>query len=324
VTEETVSKKVSVTTHSKREKSTKERRWTEERIQYMDENSDGELVEVHPDDDEVIVDVESSDEGSNKQIEMYAKSFAVKSFEETTLFCEIPFTLTDRKRWTIQQTERYVTYPLHIKDLHGGTLVKYVPSAIPSALLQTLCESTTQLQDKLSPKMDQTCRGKQSCYYFGYWRKSSMHIHECPLSKTPPAVEWMRSNQLLFSCIATLLKSEFPHLYSAYQRIPIKYRPFGSCWSFAVINVSCISSLHIDKDDWRNGFCCVLPFASKPWKGGELQFPDLNLTINMQAGDVVFFQSQLLQHGNCELLDGNRNSLVLVSHNDLFNNLTES
>jgi hypothetical protein len=234
------------------------------------------------------------------------------------LICETPFTLTDRKNWTVKQPPRYVYYPLEVADLRGGVLAKYLPNVVPSQLLDQLMSSTAQLHKSLSPKKDRTCRGKQQCYYLGFWRESVKEIRQTPLSKTEPAQQWVNANQQLFQFVSMQLKARFPQLFQVYQRIPSEYRPFG-IWSFAVINWQSTSILHVDAKDWRNGFCCVLPFADSSWTGAELVFPALNLTVNLQNKDLVFFQSHLLQHGNKELQNGTRNSLVLVSHNNLFN-----
>ncbi len=84
----------------------------------------------------------------------------------------------------------------------------------------------------------------------------------------------------------------------------------------AILNIDSPSTFHIDTRDWQNGFCVVVTFGN--YSGGELRFPALNVSINIKKGDSIFFQSHKLEHGNKETF-GTRHSLVLVSHNTLFN-----
>jgi hypothetical protein len=55
----------------------------------------------------------------------------------------------------------------------------------------------------------------------------------------------------------------------------------------------------------------ILTFGN--YEGGELHFPLLNITLNIEEKDVALFQSHKLEHGNKDTV-GIRNSLVFVSH----------
>ena len=118
--------------------------------------------------------------------------------------------------------------------------------------------------------------------------------------------------------VSNLLKEHYPFMYDAYQMLDSAYHLFG-CWSLAILNIDCLSTNHIDTKDWRNGFCVVLTFGDEDFVGGELHFPLLNATLDIRPRDVAFFQSHLLLHGNNQDIIGTRHSLVLVSHNTLFN-----
>lgn len=77
---------------------------------------------------------------------------------------------------------------------------------------------------------------------------------------------------------------------------------------------------HIDSKDWKNGFSVVAPFGN--YIGGYLHFPELGLQFIVQPGDVILFQSHLLQHGNTEHL-GHCSSIVMTTHNTVFNYLSQ-
>jgi len=138
----------------------------------------------------------------------------------------------------------------------------------------------------------------------------------CPHTQNPAFENWYKDNQLLFKFLGNLLKEYYPEMYQAYETIDTEYRMFGP-WSMAILNIDSQSNLHIDSKDWYNGFCVVIAFG-KDYIGGELHFPLLNVTLNIERMDAVLFQSHKLQHGNQDTI-GTRHSLVLVSHNSLFN-----
>ena len=169
--------------------------------------------------------------------------------------------------------------------------------------------------ESFPPPKDRTCRGEQMCYYFGHWRDSSSNINMCPHSKNSAFSGWLKCNNQLFTTLSNLLKMHYPTLYTAYTKLDEKYRLFG-IWSMAVLNINSPSTYYIDTKDWQNGFCIVITFGD--YAGGELHFPELNITLDIQQSDLVFFQSHKLTHGNKDTI-GTRHSLVLVSHNTLFN-----
>lgn len=230
----------------------------------------------------------------------------------------IPQTEIDKARYCPPSREKYVTFPYLSQNLHDGVLVRLLKQVVSKDVISELQLSTTELMQNFQPPVDETCRGKQTCYYFGYWRESSFNVTKTPHTKTPAAQKWISHNQPLFTYVSALLKEYYPHMYDEYQKLDSDYRLFG-CWSLAILNIDCLSTNHIDTKDWRNGFCAVLTFGDEDFVGRELHFPFLNATLDIRPQDVAFFQSHLLLHGNNQDIVGTRHSLVLVSHNTLFN-----
>lgn len=74
------------------------------------------------------------------------------------------------------------------------------------------------------------------------------------------------------------------------------------------------SDWHIDLNDFRNGYCAVVCYGK--FSGGEVIFPELGIALKLEPGDVLFFKSSQLTHGNAPVV-GLRRSVVLTTHNNV-------
>jgi hypothetical protein len=97
--------------------------------------------------------------------------------------------------------------------------------------------------------------------------------------------------------------------------IPVKM--FGA-WAVVAINcnldpVNGIAA-HRNSHDYKDGMCWTVPFGT--FTEGNLYFPELRVTVEYGTGDVAAFQS--LQEHQVQYFKGNRFSLVLFSHNNVF------
>lgn len=72
---------------------------------------------------------------------------------------------------------------------------------------------------------------------------------------------------------------------------------------------------HKDKKDFRHGLCWIVPFGQ--FKGGELFFRELGITVHMRPGVVLAFKSYELMH-EVNAYKGWRYSLVLYQHQNMF------
>jgi hypothetical protein len=93
-----------------------------------------------------------------------------------------------------------------------------------------------------------------------------------------------------------LLKCTSEDLYNHYDQIeaPLKV----GVWTTCAINFNFgPMKSHLDKDDYKTGFCWVIPFGN--FTGGELFFKDI---IKMRPGMVVAFKSALLYHEVLEVM----------------------
>lgn len=81
-------------------------------------------------------------------------------------------------------------------------------------------------------------------------------------------------------------------------------------WKGFALNASG-SSWHIDSNDYIDGICALVPFGD--YTGGELAITDLKMTFDIRPGDIFFFSSRHLIHGNLEFI-GERYSIVFFLH----------
>jgi hypothetical protein len=121
----------------------------------------------------------------------------------------------------------------------------------------------------------------------------------------------MAYNKKLFVACSHLFCCASPETYQAYKNVdrPLKV----GVWTTCAINFNWgAMEPHKDKDDYRHGFCYVLPFERD-----DLYFPKLNITIKMRSGIVVAFKLAELLHEVLSFLPPNRE---FDSFRDLSNN----
>jgi hypothetical protein len=121
-------------------------------------------------------------------------------------------------------------------------------------------------------------------------------------------------NSQLFKACSYLFRCASQETYEAYDEIdgPLKV----GVWTTCAINFNWgAMKAHKDKDDYRHGFCFIIPFGR--FQGGDLHFPELNITIKMKPGMVVAFKSAELLHKVLPYT-GDRYSLVLFTPQTCF------
>jgi hypothetical protein len=138
------------------------------------------------------------------------------------------------------------------------------------------------LEDKLDLKKEDTVRGTEVTTHLGSWRKYMTEIQVTKDTDENGKI-WLNRNKKLFGVCGYLLKCTSKELYNHYDKVeaPLKV----DVWTTCAINFNFGSmKSHLDKDDYRAGFCWVIPFGN--FTGGELYFKDINVTIQMQPGMV--------------------------------------
>ncbi|RPA74306.1 hypothetical protein BJ508DRAFT_312999 [Ascobolus immersus RN42] len=221
---------------------------------------------------------------------------------------------------------------LQLRDSKGGLMIHVLDhGAVPGDLQKSFGESFEMYRKRAPSSTSKEERGDYNVWHLGVWfSPGSGPGYEAPYyakeyrgdetafrtMKNIPhraAKSFIRQNQRLWSCISTLLGRHHPEIAEQYEKLTLPFRRkkcFG-CFCTMALNEACTTEPHWDHIDNRNGVCCVYCFGQ--FHGGELVFPELKLVIPLRPGQLVFFRSALLVHGNLPVLHGERHSFVLFS-----------
>jgi len=165
--------------------------------------------------------------------------------------------------------------------------------------ISKLLSSTQKLEQELPVTLETTQRGTHTVACVGSWRKYTSTIEKTSHTTTC-SEKWIAENELLWKALNHLFKQSFPDLWKKYDEVvaPLKI----GAWTTCAINFRIDSMItHTDPADFREGFCFVIAFGD--FTGGDLYFPDLNITIPMKPVTKA---------------TGERYSIVLFSNQDCF------
>jgi len=201
-----------------------------------------------------------------------------------------------------------------LTNAKNHAVIHFMKNCLPYHLCKTLYDSIEQLRTELPPDHDCNRRIDQ-LFHFGHWRFYTKDIREAKKTSMLPAKNWIKANQPLFNQLAELLTKFYPHLKEEYELLPAEVGLFN-LWSVVAINLNTPSYAHVDKNDYRGGFCLVVPVGD--WQeGGELHFKHLNVA---KQKDVMVFEAHYLTHENKPWPIGQtRHSIVLTTPHSLFN-----
>eukprot|EP01114_Cavostelium_apophysatum_P011968 TRINITY_DN26569_c0_g1_i1.p1 TRINITY_DN26569_c0_g1~~TRINITY_DN26569_c0_g1_i1.p1 ORF type:complete len:186 (-),score=13.62 TRINITY_DN26569_c0_g1_i1:25-582(-) len=90
-----------------------------------------------------------------------------------------------------------------------------------------------------------------------------------------------------------------------------EHRIFGDLCTTALINWTPAPKLH---RDGRYDICLMAVFGT--FTGGELRFPEIRVTIPVNMGSVIFFETSLLRY-QLVCTEGTIRSVMLVAHSSL-------
>jgi len=146
---------------------------------------------------------------------------------------------------------------------------------------------------------------------------ATKHIICAKKTTTRQAETWMEKNEALFGRMAQIVDHHYPGLRLKAEKIPESKRLF-KLWTLVALNINSPSYPHVDKQDFRGGYCVVVPVGD--WKdGGGLHFKDLNLMVDLKQRDMVVFRSHSLTHENIPWKESEtRHSLVATTHQNMY------
>jgi len=198
-------------------------------------------------------------------------------------------------------------------------LVCAVADVFTASNMQTLELSSLHLCHHAKNKKFTVQRRTVKSYNFGYWDAYSPEIFK---TKNTEEVglefsRWLALNDPLLVSVEQEFIKLFPSLHTQAKHIPQSFRPF-KIWTTATINISHSNGMpaHKDLKDWKDGYCAVITFGN--YQGGQLHFPELNITVQRMKYGITFFKSAQLLH-EVQAFTGSRGSLVLFTHNSVLN-----
>lgn len=231
----------------------------------------------------------------------------------STIYVKVPVTDGEKRE---ERPHQSFSDCVIVKDENKRTIIWFKKGKLSLAHTRDLYWSTKKLENDLPPEEKYTCRASpERTHHVGCWRKYQEAVNLTTTTRETAAVTWIQENRDLFTTLASHFKAAFPTLYESYISVgdlPIRL----GAWSTCAINFNygCIKS-HKDKHDYRKGLCWVVTCGN--YKGGQLHFKDLNLTIEIQPGDIIAFRSYELEHEVLEYT-GDRYSIVMFQSHDMF------
>ncbi|RHZ89981.1 hypothetical protein Glove_9g86 [Diversispora epigaea] len=98
-------------------------------------------------------------------------------------------------------------------------------------------------------------------------------------------------------CINKFVQEHYKGLYKKLLKLGGSFVPkLFEIFPMIAINYNTISNFHWDEHDELNSLCFLVALGD--FVGGELCFPQLQIVVLLQAGQIVAFSSCLLLHGN--------------------------
>lgn len=135
-------------------------------------------------------------------------------------------------------------------------------------------------------------------------------------SNTPLGFEFISILQPLCVLITQLLEKHVPFLASIQKKLPEEHRLFG-LYHYVTLHVTPTFKAHVDPLDFRAGMTTLVPFGD--FTGGELFFPELNLTMENPEGTLLAFDSN--QQHQVKGVIGERFSLSFIYRNRTINEI---
>jgi hypothetical protein len=161
-------------------------------------------------------------------------------------------------------------------------------------------------------------RGEVDVWHWGFWRKYSCFVTKTIASRSKFFHQWRRVNNFSFLKISKKFQEWKPKLHKKYIACIRKWKigSYFGPWATCVLNYNYNVTDHFDRDDYKDGWCFVYIWGK--WKnGGDLVFPEWNVTIKCEPNMLIAFPSKHILHRVSPYL-GKRYSMVFFTGNAMF------
>ena len=212
---------------------------------------------------------------------------------------------------------------LCIRGWDNGLLV-YGLHVNESLLVEDLYESIQALPE---PKHYVYRGEKRSDYMTSHlcvWAKysSKPFLSREYLDHKTQADDFFRKNKKLFNHMSGLLGQVAPGVFKQFQMysLPKGLERLCGAWLGCVVNKGGNdpnqTNIHRDASEALYGYSCLISCGD--YSGGELILYDLEIILELKAGDMILFPDAVIHHSN-KAAEGNRCSVVAFTQENVYN-----
>ena len=213
-------------------------------------------------------------------------------------------------------------HPLAIYGRDGG-LIAYRTSLNDPSLTARLTESVRSLPRQKNHQFRGINRGSYSTRHLTVWSPyAKKPFISTELKQNYSAnLEFLKTNTSLWDRLSDILGQISPSTYKQFLRYPLpKDTPrFCTAWAGCVVNSGdedpVQTKAHRDVKEAIHGFSCIVPAGN--FTGGALILYDLEMVVELKAGDIFMFPDSLIHHAN-EAVQGERHSVIAFTQQNLF------
>ena len=207
---------------------------------------------------------------------------------------------------------------LRIEDKHGQLLIYRLP--ISSQYTETLSATAHLIP---SSRATEHRRGHTSEKYWGLWRKYKMEPHMTGEYKKdfPASQQWLDANQAYFKHMSNVLRLLDPRIYVRYisvnQFLPEGLRPACRVWHACGImrDMMAKGTPHKDPSDYHCGFNVSTAWGD--YTTARMVFWELEITVEVQKGEAIFFLPRIITHNAVDVQGGVRNVVDAFVHENV-------
>ncbi|RHZ79685.1 hypothetical protein Glove_142g5 [Diversispora epigaea] len=195
-----------------------------------------------------------------------------------------------------------------ITDINGRTLIHF--DQLDSTAITAITQATEGINNYYfhtlkNPSHRSKEFWKNFIKHFGVYTRNNLlpftssntaSMHNCEHQECVNNL--LSSLNPLSICINKFVQEHYKGLYE--KLLKLEWGSFApklfGIFPMIAINYNTISDFHWDEHDELNSLCFLVALGD--FVGGELCFPQLQIVVPLQAGQIVAFSSHLLLHGN--------------------------
>ena len=212
---------------------------------------------------------------------------------------------------------------LCIRGSDNGLLVYGVHINRPS-LVEDLYRSIEMLPESKHYMYRGEKRSEYMTSHLCVWAKyaSKPFLSREYLDHKEQADDFFEKNKKLFNYMSGLLGQVAPGVFKQFQLYPLpnELKRLCGAWLGCVVNKGGNdpnqTNIHRDASEALYGYSCLVSCGD--YTGGELILYDLEIILELNAGDMILFPDAVIHHNN-NAAEGNRCSVVAFTQENVYN-----